>query len=359
MNTIRVNQLTFTRFIAAILVVIWHFGLDIYPFNMYSVNFFQKGDLGVSFFFFLSGFVMMLAYGHKEKINFYNYIKKRVARIYPVFVLAAMLLLFNKLISNIDYLNFKGLVLHLSMLQAWILDYQFSYNIAAWTLSVEFLFYITFPFLYNRFYKKETLSKNVIIGILLIWFFTQVIDFVLKPSVFFTYENQLTIYYEYLRLHPLMHLNQFLIGNLVGFLFIKRNIKRNYDTLIILIIILIYLILNNFSSLNLFHGLALLLFAPLVFLLSANNGFITKFLNAKPLIFLGEISYGIYILQFPVFYLLQKLLDRVELNNLTLRFYISVLILIIFSGFSYVFFEKPMRKVIINFKLKKSKNIEK
>lgn len=353
MSVLRVNQLTFTRFIAAILVVIWHFGLDVYPFNIYAVNFFKKGDLGVSFFFFLSGFVMMLAYGHKGKIIFFDYIKKRIARIYPVFVLAAILLLFNKLISNSDYLNFKGLALHLSMLQAWVLDYQFSYNIAAWTLSVEFLFYLTFPFLYNRFYRKDTLNKNVIIAILFIWFSTQIIDFVLKPSVFFAYENQFKIYYEYLRLHPLMHLNQFLIGNLVGFLFIKRNFKKNYDILIIINVLLIFLTLNYFSYLNLFHGLSLLVFAPFVFLLSANNGFITKILNTKPLIFLGEISYGIYILQFPVFYLLQKLFDKVELNNLTLIFYISILILIVFSGISYLTFEKPMRKVIINFKLKK------
>jgi len=353
MKTKKLEQLTFIRFVAAILVVIWHFGRDVFPFNTYAVDFFNKGDLGVSFFFFLSGFVMILAYGHKKQIDFYEYLKKRIARIYPVFVLAAMLVLFNKLISNSDYLNFKGLALHLSMLQAWIPDYQLTYNIAAWTLSVEFLFYLLFPIIYNRFYSNSAISKRVVFGIVFIWILTQLIDYISTPSLFFTYENQLKIYYEYLRLHPLMHLNQFLIGNLAGIFFIRNNQQKNYDFLIIVNLILIFIMLNYFFYLNLFHGLALVLFAPFIFLISSNNGKITEVLKTKPLIFLGEISYGIYILQFPIFYLLEKFYRKLNFNNFTLRFYVSILILIIISGISYVFFEKPMRKMILNFKLKK------
>jgi len=353
MKTKKLDQLTFIRFVAAILVVIWHFGRDIFPFNSYAVAFFKNGDLGVSFFFFLSGFVMILAYGHKKKIDFYEYLKKRIARIYPVFVLAALLLLLNKLISNITYLNFKGLALHLSMLQAWIPDYQLTYNIAAWTLSVEFLFYLLFPIIYNRFYSNSTISKRVVFGIVFIWILTQLIDYIATPSLFFTYKNQIKIYYEYLRLHPLMHLNQFLVGNLVGIFFIKSKQKRNYDLLIVINLFLIFIMLNYFSALNLFHGLALILFAPFIFLISSNTGKITKVLKTKPLIFLGEISYGIYILQFPVFYLLGKVFKHYNYDNRLMIFYISTVILIIFSAISYMYFEKPMRRMIVNFKLKR------
>ncbi len=353
MRTKKLDQLTFTRFAAAILVVIWHFGRNVFPFNTYAVNFFKKGDLGVSFFFFLSGFVMILAYGHKQQINFYDYLKKRIARIYPVFVLAAMLLLLNKLLSDIDFLNFKGLALHLSMLQAWIPDYQLSYNIAAWTLSVEFLFYVIFPIIYNRFYNKSIISKSIVFIIVFSWFLTQLIDYFTTPSLFFTYKNQIKIYYEYLRLHPLMHLNQFLIGNLVGIFFIRKKHSTNYDFLIIINLFLIFLLLNYFTALNLFHGLALVLFAPFIFLLSSNNGRITKILKVRFLVFLGEISYGIYILQFPVFYLLEKVFKHYNFTNQMIIFYVSTLVLIVFSAISYMIFEKPMRNLIISIKMKK------
>ena len=51
----RLEQLTFIRFIAAITVVIHHFGLSSFPFKNQILNkIFKQGDLGVSFFFFLS-----------------------------------------------------------------------------------------------------------------------------------------------------------------------------------------------------------------------------------------------------------------------------------------------------------------
>lgn len=353
MKVLKVNQLTFLRFIAAVLVVIWHFGLDIYPFNKYSINFFGKGDLGVSFFFFLSGFVMILAYKEKEKIYFKNYIIKRIARIYPVFLVSILLLLLNKFISNSSYINFKGMFLSLSMLQAWVFGNQLSFNMASWTLSVEFLFYIIFPFLYNRFYAKKKITKKMIFTIVSIWGLTQVIILVLKPSFLFTYTNQMDIYYEYMRLYPLMHVNQFLLGNLIGLFFIKENKKYNYDLLIILNSCLIFVVLNYVTGVNFFHGLSLLLFAPLIYMISKNNGIFTKILSKKPMVFLGEISYGIYILQYPVFYLLEKVYDSFKYNNFTFRFYISIITLIFLSGISYVFLEKTMRKLIINIFLKK------
>ena len=65
----RIEQLTFIRFVAAISVVIHHFGLHIFPFNTsILLKIFKQGDLGVSFFFFLSGFVMIVAYHKKLKI---------------------------------------------------------------------------------------------------------------------------------------------------------------------------------------------------------------------------------------------------------------------------------------------------
>ena len=58
----RIEQLTFTRFLAATSIVIFHYGVKCYPFNNNEIAFiFKSADVGVSYFFILSGFVMLLA----------------------------------------------------------------------------------------------------------------------------------------------------------------------------------------------------------------------------------------------------------------------------------------------------------
>lgn len=353
----RIEQLTFIRFIAAIVVVIHHFGMRVFPFNNEIIhNIFKQGDLGVSFFFFLSGFVMIIAYQKYNVLNTYDYLKNRFARIYPVFFLAAMLLLFNKLIQGDEYLNIKGFFLHLSMLHAWIPGHQLSFNIASWTLSVELFFYISFPFLFNRFYSKDKIKlPKITVCILLVWIITQVILIVFKPNFIFHFEKLTFIYHEVLRLFPLMHLNQFLVGNLFGLLFLKYGVKaiRNYDLIIIGLNLLLILVLIYNPGINLFGGLILVVFAPLVYLIACNNGKLTKISNHKTLIFLGEISYGIYILQFPIYYLLKYFYKTFNITVIGdgLKFYVLLVVLILFSAFSYLYIEKPMREIIKKIKL--------
>src|SRR6266481_3833483 len=90
----KIEQITFTRFLAAIAIVIFHFGRGIFPFNSEMISFlFAKAGVGVSYFFILSGFVMIIAYGKKSKISPLAYYKNRFARIYPVYLIAILLLL--------------------------------------------------------------------------------------------------------------------------------------------------------------------------------------------------------------------------------------------------------------------------
>ena len=48
----RADQLTFTRFIAAVSIVVFHFGKGAFPFNLFPLNvLFQRAELAVSYFF--------------------------------------------------------------------------------------------------------------------------------------------------------------------------------------------------------------------------------------------------------------------------------------------------------------------
>src|SRR5688572_3481996 len=130
----RIEQLTFTRFVAAISIVIYHFGDNTFPFNhpLFS-PLFKQAYIGVSYFFFLSGFVMIIAYKNKLKINPFEYMKNRFGRIYPVYLVAILLMIlyFNKI--NFSYDN-NDFILNLLVLQAWVPGSALSINTPGWSL---------------------------------------------------------------------------------------------------------------------------------------------------------------------------------------------------------------------------------
>jgi hypothetical protein len=80
------QQLTFTRFAAALTVVIFHYGRKIFPFQIYPISsLIPTGQIFVSYFVVLSGFIMMLAYWPQtEGFKPWRYWLFRLARIYPV-----------------------------------------------------------------------------------------------------------------------------------------------------------------------------------------------------------------------------------------------------------------------------------
>ncbi|WP_157366708.1 acyltransferase family protein [Aquimarina agarilytica] len=112
---IKIEQLTFTRFIAAFSIIIYHFGTNIFPFNHFLISaFFKQADSAVSYFFFLSGFILVIAYSNKTKINLVEFYKNRIARIYPIYFLSTV---FFILVSN---RNIKLIILNSLMIQSWI-----------------------------------------------------------------------------------------------------------------------------------------------------------------------------------------------------------------------------------------------
>ena len=95
----------------------------------------------------------------------------------------------------------------------------------------------------------------------------------------------------------------------------------------------------------------MLVFAPLILLISCNNGLFSKLSNLKFLIFLGEISFGIYILQKPIFMAIKGVFTAFNWYQPILQFYISLIGLLLVSALSYHYFENPLRRKISNSKL--------
>jgi len=341
----RIEQITFTRFIAAISIVIFHYGRNVFPFKIESISFlFNQANIGVSYFFILSGFVMIIAYGQKVKINTIDYLKNRFARIYPVYFLAIILLLIFFTITS-SKIDFYGLILNIFLIQSWIPGQALSFNYPGWSLAVEFLFYLAFPFLFNYVYSKFDF-KRIVIPILFIWVVSQICLHIASTTSFykgFPSKSHDLIYY-----FPIMHLNEFLMGNLAGLFFINklRTKKINIDWLIVLLLLILFALLRFNTFINFHNGFLMIIFIPLIISFSLNNGILSRFSNHKFCVFLGEISYGIYILQVPIFLWVRAVFSHFGIHSNFILFYLSLIILIMTSAVSYFFIETPLRKKI-------------
>lgn len=337
----RIDQLTFTRFLAAVAIVIYHFGKQVFPFNIERLSFLIKqANIGVSYFFILSGFIMIISYGKGIHVNFFEYLKNRIARIYPVYLLGILLYLPIRFLIN--YPPNITLGAHVAMIQSWIPGWIMSYNFPGWSVSVEMFFYFSFPFLYNYFYLRNKRISLIFGLIFLFWILSQCFFHIMLQQPY--YKGEFTPSHEFLYYNPLLHLNEFLIGNAAGIWFLKNQEKRqgNYDVAIVLCLICIALGLKFPMGMNYHNGLFGFLLVPLIVFISLNTGSITRLFSNNKLVFLGEISYGIYIYQLPVFYYLKPL--PFQYSGWVLCFKLIILFLV--SALSYVYIEVPLRNKI-------------
>lgn len=203
----RIEQLTFTRFLAAVSIVIFHYGKKSFLFNNKYVDFvFFNADVFVSYFFILSGFVMIIAYSNKSDILSKQYYLNRFVRIYPLYFSAFFMMFILQI--RLGSLDVLGLILNVLMIQSWIPHKMLSVNPPAWSLSVEVVFYLLFPFFFNRIFKRINFKK-LTIYIISFWIFSQIIyHLVLDYKI----DNK----YLFLNGNPIMHLNEFLVGNLAA-----------------------------------------------------------------------------------------------------------------------------------------------
>lgn len=349
-NNPTITSLHFTRFIAAFCVVAYHYGKNAVPFNAGILNqFIQNGGFAVSYFFALSGFIMMYAYYQNDiKLNAKNFWIARFARIYPVYFLSFLLVLFTMLLLNSSKPKGISIILQGICLQAWKPGISMEINYVSWSIAVELLFYFIFPFLFNYWQKK---SLNIILfQAFLLWGISLcshyfLIQFLSAPERFNLG--------QFIAFFPPWHLNSFILGAAAAMLYLKKikpspYIKFFSNTFILgsLILMYVFFIKIPIPMGFLTNGGIIPIFLLLILGLALNNGLISKILSLKPFIWLGEISYGFYLWQFFIFLFFEKYCLLLNENMNTKTFYIYILVLISFSAFSYHFFEKPIRNKI-------------
>ncbi|RYE25714.1 MAG: acyltransferase [Sphingobacteriales bacterium] len=337
----RIEALTTTRAIAALLVVVFHYGCTIYPFNLQE-HFFRQGNLAVGYFFVLSGFVMYLSYVAKE-VSFGEFIKRRLARIWPLYVTALLLAIAYPLYQHFFHSallwdNYgRSILLNLSLLQAYIPGYALSVNSPGWSLSVEMFFYLLFPVFLNIARKKP---KRFVWLAVTIYIISQIAHLWMTSTLT---PQPNTLLHEFIFYHPLFHLNQFLLG-ICGAMYL-RHCKVKYAGFVSLASVAAVILCMNYMPgvISMHNGLIDPLYLVLIISIASLKRTPLAF---APLVFLGEISYGIYILQAPLhFYFIRWNMKYGYLSETT-SFFCYLLLLTAAATICYYLIERPLRSII-------------
>jgi peptidoglycan/LPS O-acetylase OafA/YrhL len=288
-RSLRLDALTSLRFFAAIYVVAFHVGkTDAVP-HAPAVSwrlFLNHGYFAVSFFFILSGFLLTRIYRDEWRAgNYGHFIVARFARIYPVYLLAlAIQAPFYYPLAHMH----KTIAVAL-MVQSWTVlpsEYPGAWNFPAWTLSVEWFFYVSFPVLLWLLAKVQ--RKWLVIAVILIA--SIAID---GPQA--AIGARLTWFSRHIPL-PLLRLPEFFLGMLVATVEPHRPLKSRHWSAAVILLTVLLLSLN----IHRFVTLVVVAFAAMIWLLAYEDSAIRRWFETPSLVLLGGASYAIYILQDPI-----------------------------------------------------------
>ena len=343
-----ITQLTFLRFIAALLIIVCHFGSTTAPFDTGFINaFVREGSIAVSFFFFLSGTVLFLTYGTKSRIHPRQFYLKRFARIYPVYVIAFLITLLLGMFVLNAYPKGLAIILQLFSLHAWYPGSCLSINFPGWSISVEVFFYLLFPVI--MYLLRKLSFKQQVILICSVWLLS------LAQHYYFIYHLHLPPGPEsdqFMLYFPLWPLNTFLFGILAGSIIqrMQQTEKKHFNAarlsyVVGSVLFVLLLVTNNPFRPLVHNGGMSPLFLLIIVGLAMDRSLITKALSHNYCILLGNASYSMYILQWPVYIMFGQLFGTDTLSGAS--FYTYLISLITISCITYFFFEKGMRSFIL------------
>ncbi len=320
-------QLNVLRFFAAVWVVFFHYFKASYGISVHIPilsDFINYGNLSVDFFFILSGFLLTHVEILSPSGSFIQFIKKRVLRIYPLYILA---LLFSVLVIT-QTVSVKAILVNLLSLQVFYPEYS-GINTPAWTISQMFLFYLAFPFIYSVF-KRNFVKVSAFIFLCSVFFLT---DFFYLHTVWINVPQYIWLSYTFL----LGISSRGILESPKVVSFFRKHGLNIFIVSLILFFVFVYFLRFDFFDGFIFINLDLCLLIISLSLLPIEN-FINRLLIK--LSYLGNFSYSIFIFQAPLFNLFIKLSSK----RPNLIFLIYFITLFLFSVVMYEFIEKPIAK---------------
>ena len=347
------------RAIAVISVILYHSGIEI----------FSQGYLGVDVFFVISGYLITsLVFNDltNNRFNFLKFITRRARRILPLlfFVTFVSIPFCIYFLSPNLLENFSQSVIALNLFNSNILfwftsgDYfdlksELKPLIHTWSLCIEIQFYLIFPLVLLYFKKNIKLILFILFITSLSLSFLENYLYINSIDLFKT-KSFGSFYLFHTRIWEL------LLGAAVYFLNDKlNNTKIKINLSIIGFSILLLSLFTNFFNISSVYAVNSLFscIATSIILLSTNNksNIINKLLCFRPLVFLGLISFSLYMWHQPIFSIFRIYNNNLNLSFLTLSILVPIIILLSFVTYRYI--EKPYRNNFLISDAKFIKNI--
>ncbi len=261
---------------------------------------FQNGFLGVDIFFVLSGFLMATLVDKASPFEFYA---RRLKRLLPAyFVVAivtsvAVIVLTSPVESNQHLDRFFFSLVGLINFAFWAENSYFNFTsfkplLNFWSLAVELQFYLLAPFLLPFLHKRKFLLGLVILGSLL----SSMLLITISPKTsFFMLPTRLW---------------EFLFGACVAWFGVTKHINKFENLLLSVAVSLLLAVVFVYplpqDSLSIFTGhpslaaLLVVLSTTAIISIGLDKIISTEASLSKIFIKLGDYSYSIYLVHFPI-----------------------------------------------------------
>ena len=347
------------RALAVLAVIIYHV----------DVNYLPGGFLGVDLFFVLSGYLIssliIKEYRKTGSLNLYNFYIRRARRLLPavyfmITVGLVVMVLFNEVLLRKSHLD--AIFGYIYSSNWWYifhkLDYFDSFGAQSpfkhlWSLAIEEQFYMIFPLLFllvNRKKKSKDgtykLNKNflyVVLGLILVSLIAHILLFDINniSRIYFGTDTRAfsllvgvvgAILYPMERLYAKVTPQQNMLYSVVSLVSIAT-----------LITVMIYT--SEYNTLLYRGGFLLVAILGLIVIISSGkqHTLMSRLLSFKPVVFIGKISYSLYLWHFPVLVLTTPVS---EIGNPNIIFVIlRVVLTFVLATASYMFVETPIRKL--------------
>lgn len=289
----RLEELDALRGIAALSVVIYHFTTRyqaLYGFDIEPLLSFPLGKYGVQLFFVVSGFVIFLTLNACK--HPFDFVVSRFARLYPVYWVAVLLTF-----SCVSYFGLSGRelsvkhgLINLSMLQGYlgIPDVDGVY----WTLKWELAFYFWMLLVFTLGLQRHILK------VCAAWLILQCLSGVMDLNFGHTIPAKLKI------VMLITYCNLFVAG--IVFYRIRNQSSSAWDWLILLGGVFNQWLLHDWIEACVTLGI----FSVFYLFCIGKIGFVAT----RPLVYLGTISYSLYLIHEYIGWITIRELQAMGLN---------------------------------------------
>jgi peptidoglycan/LPS O-acetylase OafA/YrhL len=343
--------LTGLRFVATALVVVHHLAAV-------DVQFLPRvpailGNLGVTFFFVLSGFILAYKYTGRlaDRASVGRFWRARIARVWPLHMatLGVSAIYLHGIGVRLSDLTGRFLI-NASLLHAWVpnVAVYFSFNGPSWSISVEAFFYLLFPVLLAGLMWLR--ATSALKAAALLW--AAAVATLIATLSLRAPDPEFDEWAFYIA--PVWRLSDFVIGVALGVWFVssrrdqalasRRRLGVELAALAAPAAVATGLSLwvsPEQSGTNTVIAPAV---AVTVYGFAVSSGPITTWLAHPLTLYLGEISYGVYM--WHALLIGYAIRSPWFVGNPTLAAVILVLATIAVSSASYHLLEQPLRRLI-------------